>query len=279
MTRTGLALAAAERIPPSVWRPLARVGGAAAALRPPRALRQWQLNAQTITGQAPTRRQTAAAAASWARNLAESAQLSRWSAQDVLSTVLISDEDRTRLVEAHRAGGAVVALPHMGSWDLAGAWACLNGLPVATVAEQIPEFEYFVRVRERLGFRVYGLGQPDLMARLEADQRAGRMSCLLSDRYFGRGGVDVAWPTADGPVPGRMPAGAAQLSLATGATLFGAASHYRGTRMQLVISTAISGPDVPSRNQALATFFATQIRAHVTDWHMLQPFFTGVRAA
>ena len=47
--------------------------------------------------------------------------------------------------------GAIVALPHMGNWDLAGAWACLTGMPVTTVAERLrPEslYDRFVAYRE-----------------------------------------------------------------------------------------------------------------------------------
>ena len=52
---------------------------------------------------------------------------------------------------AYAGPGAVVALPHSGNWDLAGAWACLTGMPVTTVAEQLSEAEYaaFMAFRER----------------------------------------------------------------------------------------------------------------------------------
>lgn len=276
----GRALAIAAHVPPALWRPAVRAGAVLASLRPPRALRQWQLNAEVVTGRMPTRRETARAAASWARNLFESAQLSRWTAQDVASTVVISDEDRARLLGAHHDGGAVVALPHMGSWDLAGAWACLNGMPVSTVAEELAaeEFQFFVRVREALGMTVHGHRTPQVLSVLEAEQRAGRLVCLVGDRNLGRGGVRVSWATATGEARVRMPAGAAHLSLATGATLLGIACRYEGNRMRLVVSQPIGGDDVQARTQGLADFFSGQVRADVVDWHVLVPFFPGVVA-
>ncbi|MEL4359383.1 MULTISPECIES: LpxL/LpxP family acyltransferase [unclassified Luteococcus] len=278
MTLTRMALTAAEQVPAAVLRPLAQAGGRLAALHPPRGLRQWQLNVATMTGQQPSRQQTSAAAASWARNLAESAQLGRWTPEQVLGSVRISPADRERLLGLHATTGVVAALPHMGSWDLAGAWACLNGLPVSTVAEEIPEFDYFVGVRQALGMRVYGLRDPRVVARLAADRRAGRLVCLLSDRYFGRGGVPVRWPTATGPVDGRLPGGAAHLALSTGASLLGIASHYEPDGMRLVVSQPLRGQSVEAMVQQLADFFAGQIRNNPTDWHMMQPLFPG-RAA
>ena len=55
---------------------------------------------------------------------------------------------------------AIVALPHMANWDLAGAWACLTGMPVTTVAERLrPESLYnrFVDYRRQLGMDVIAL--------------------------------------------------------------------------------------------------------------------------
>ena len=277
MSGATAAMAVASRIPAGVWQPLSRAGAALVALRPPRPLRQWQQNAEVVTGRRPDRAETRAAGTSWARNLFETLQLEHWSHEQVQATVIISDDDMARLQEAQRTTGLVVALPHMGSWDLVGAWACLNGLPVSTVAEQVPAFEYFVRVREALGMRVYGLRDRGVMRRLEADQRAGRVVCLVSDRHFGHGGVPVSWHTATGEQALRMPAGAAHLSLATCATLLGAACHYEGDRMRVVVSGPADADDVAGRNQQLADFFCEQVRSDVVDWHVLQPFFEGVR--
>ena len=38
--------------------------------------------------------------------------------------------------------GAVIALPHSGNWDLAGAWAVHSGMPVTTVAERLADADF-----------------------------------------------------------------------------------------------------------------------------------------
>ncbi len=285
MSRYYTALRLAERIPPALWRPALWLGGHAAALRPPRPLRQWQLNAATVTGTAPGHMLTARAATSWGRNLFESVQLGRWSADQVERTVVVDPAGRQRLFGAHRDGGVVVALPHTGSWDLAGAWACRNGLPVSTVAEELDaeEFGFFVAVREALGMKVYGHRDPTVVGRLERDLREGRVVCLLSDRNFGRRGTPVQWPVAEGSTTVRMPGGAAHLAVSTGATLLGIACRYEGRRMRLVVSEPIRPPadgadPLVAMNQQLADFFGEQVRDGVEDWHMLQRFFPGVVA-
>lgn len=277
MTATGRALRLAERTPAWLLAGAGALAAEALSFRPPRPVRQWQVNAMVATGQAPSRRQTAGAIRSWARNLGESAQLAHWSAERVADTIIISDEDRARLLGAHRDGGAVVALPHMGSWDLAGAWACGMGMPVSTVAEQIPEFDYFVAARQRIGMKVHGHRAGHLVPTLAEDLRAGHLVCLLSDRKLGSGGTPVEWPTPTGPLPVRLPAGAATIALQTGATLLGIACHYEERKMRLVVSPAITpaahADPVTSLNQQLADFFASQVSSNPVDWHMLQRFF------
>ena len=64
-----------------------------------------------------------------------------------------------RLHEDVRVGSVVMALPHMGNWDLIGAWACRELATVLTVAERLkPDdlFEQFVSFREGLGMRIIG---------------------------------------------------------------------------------------------------------------------------
>ena len=54
----------------------------------------------------------------------------------------------------------MLALPHLGNWDFAGAWLAGQGYTVTVVAEPLepPElFEWFVETRRRLGMRVIAL--------------------------------------------------------------------------------------------------------------------------
>ena len=73
--------------------------------------------------------------------------------------------------------GAVVALPHTGNWDHAGAWAVLEGMPMATVAERLePEslFERFVDFRTSLGMEVLPLGATQRVRHAGAAAASGR---------------------------------------------------------------------------------------------------------
>ena len=57
-----------------------------------------------------------------------------------------------------RAGtGVILALPHLGNWDVAGAWLAHRGHQLTVVAEpaEPPElFEWFVEERRALGMEV-----------------------------------------------------------------------------------------------------------------------------
>ena len=69
-----------------------------------------------------------------------------------------------RLDAAAASGhGVILALPHLGHWDLGGAWLARQGYQITVVAETLdpPElFDWFVATRTRLGLRVLALG-PD----------------------------------------------------------------------------------------------------------------------
>lgn len=276
-------LGLAGHLPDSLWRPGAQLAGSVLARFPTAGVRRWRGNAQTMTGQRPSPAQTRRAVVSWMRTTVTSMQLSRWSGERIDATV---DHDPAQLQALRRAcrdRGALVALPHMGSWDLAGAWVARRGMPVTTVAEHLPEAEFrlFVRTRERLGMRVLGYREPGTVRHLVEDLSGHRLVCLVADRDLSGGGVPVGWATADGPVPGSMPAGPAHLAVLTGAALIGAACSYRGPdRMRIefspILEPAAGGTSrqrVGQLTERLAEWFSAQIRDQVCDWHMFQPFF------
>ena len=134
-----------------------------------------------------------AALASYLRAFYEVLALPDWSETEIRTRVTAVNEAAVR--DAHAGPGAVVALPHSGNWDLAGAWACVTGMPVTTVAEQLPDREFadFVAFREGLGLQVLSHRDPGVLAALvEAIQRR-RVVCLLADRDLTGTGVPVAW--------------------------------------------------------------------------------------
>ncbi|MGI3782039.1 MAG: hypothetical protein ACRYG2_14830, partial [Janthinobacterium lividum] len=116
--------------------------------------------------------------AAYVRTFWEVLALPRWTRSDVLDRVELVDEPRVR--EAFATTGAVIALPHSGNWDLAGAWACLTGMPVTSVAEQLGTEEYaaFLAFREGLGMEILSHRAPALVDTLVEHVARGRLVCL-----------------------------------------------------------------------------------------------------
>ncbi len=208
----------------------------------------------------------------------EAFRLPSWSHNRIVDMVVTTNESSLREVHA-RGRGAIVALPHMGNWDLAGAWACLTGLPVSTVAERLrPESLYnrFVSYRAQLGIEVEplsGAGNPMTAMRGALDR--GRVVCLLADRSFGRGGVDVSLLGE----AARLPGGPATLARMCKVPVIVATSSYRGPLMHLQISDPIDPVagrgGVEATTQQIADEFGDAIRRTPEDWHMLQPVFVS----
>lgn len=180
--------------------------------------------------------------------------------------------------------GVLVALPHLGNWDVAGAWLASRGYAVTVVAEpaEPPElFDWFVATRERLGMRVVGLG-PDAGSVLLRDLAAGRVVCLLCDRDLTGDGVEVKF---FGETT-RFPAGPAVLALRSGAPLLPAGTYFRGAgehgaHILPPIPAGREGrlrDDVAHVTQTLADTFEDLIRAAPDQWLMLQAPWPGEAA-
>jgi KDO2-lipid IV(A) lauroyltransferase len=190
-----------------------------------------------------------------------------------------------------RGRGVILALPHMGNWDLAGAFLARRGYPFTTVAERLEPaelFDRFVAFRSGLGMEVLPLtgNAAPPMGVLEERLRAGGVICLLADRDMSNRGVEVSFFGR----PARMAAGPAALALRTGATLLPVTCPYLTPRTMLaaVHPPVYGGPGAPagttvdSLTQALADAFATGpdgIAAHPEDWHMLARLWAVEREA
>jgi phosphatidylinositol dimannoside acyltransferase len=209
-------------------------------------------------------------------------------------TFRLPDWDRDRVVGSVRAEhtevlfdnlaagrGVVAALPHMGNWDHAGAWASGVGAPVTTVAERLrPEelYERFLAYRESLGMEILPLtgGDRDVFRSLLRRAKEGRLVPLLADRDLTATGTPVEFFGATA----RMPSGPAALALASGAALVPVTLHTEGRapRHRLVIRfhDEVLPPDGSNREriavmmQRVADVFAKGIAEHPEDWHMLQ---------
>ncbi|GIH94356.1 phosphatidylinositol mannoside acyltransferase [Planobispora siamensis] len=175
--------------------------------------------------------------------------------------------------------GVVLALPHMGNWDQAGAWLIgASGMPFTTVAERLkPEslFRRYTAFREGLGMEVLPLtgGDGHNFGTLAQRLRAGRAVALPAERDLTAKGVEVQFFGA----ATRMPAGPALLAVHTGAALLPALPYFHGRDWGLDIAEEIEVPAEGTRQekaaivlQSLAMAFEKGISEHPEDWHMLQ---------
>ena len=216
---------------------------------------------------------------SYLRYWCESFRMPVWSRERIAAS--FEPEFIERLDDAMASGrGAVLALPHMGNWDLAGAWVVVRGYPFATVAERLnPEklFDRFVAYREGLGMEVLPLtGGANTLATLAKRLRAGGLVCLVGDRDLSASGVDVTFLGE----AARMPAGPAVLAVQTGAVLLPVTLWYDGTPvMKGRLHEEVAVPEAGSKRekaatmtQVLADVWSEGVREHPQDWHMLQRF-------
>lgn len=213
---------------------------------------------------------------SYFRYWCDAFRLPDWSENRIMDTFRMGN--KAVLDRAVAAGtGAIVALPHAGNWDHAGAFASLNWDGIVSVAEDLkPErlTKKFLEFRETLGMEIITLapGQ-DVFSELVDRIERGKIVALLGDRDLTSSGVPVEF---FGDTT-RMPAGPAALAARTGAPLFTATLYYEGPDAVADISEAIPVSEDSDKNaavrtttQALADRIAAGIAEHPHDWHMLQ---------
>ena len=271
-----------------LWRPVSVLGTVVLATAPGgfTPVRQWRLNYERVQGRPAGWTTTYRAFIGWMENTMISLQLAGWSEARIRRRIVMEDSDAwARLEAAHAEGGVVAALPHMGSWDLVGAYACLEGLPVTSVAEGLPDgqFEYFRDLRARLGFRIYDVRDRAVFTHLRDDLDEGRVVCLVADRDFSRRGVPVTWHLPAGDARITMPPGPGLLAQQTGRPLFGAVTWFgRAGRLHVLVrgpmDVARGADGLEAGVQELADFFCAQISERTVNWHMMQRFFKGVVA-
>ncbi|MET9546280.1 phosphatidylinositol mannoside acyltransferase [Streptomyces sp. NPDC006627] len=213
---------------------------------------------------------------SYLRYWMESFRLPSWSRERIKDGVDV--KDLHHLTDGLAAGkGAVVALPHLANWDLAGAWVTTRlETPFTTVAERLkPEtlYDRFVAYRESLGMEVLPHTGGSAFGTLARRLRAGGLVCLVADRDLSASGVEVKFFGESA----RMPGGPAMLAQQTGALLLPVTLWYDGPVMKGRIHPPVDVPETGTRaektsvmTQALADAFATGIADHPEDWHMLQ---------
>jgi len=214
-----------------------------------------------------------AAVSSYMRYWCDTFRSPDWSKEKIFATVSVTREEL--LTEPMRDGrGVVVALPHAGNWDHAGAYFCVMGFPLVAVVEKLkPEalFNKFLEYRQNMGMEILST-ESRSMATLMQRAREGALIALVSDRDLSRSGVDVNFFG----YRARMPAGAALLAIRTGIPLITAQVSYTASGIHIEFnSVAIpaDGSDTERVSQVVqkcADLFEAGIAKAPQDWHMLQ---------
>jgi KDO2-lipid IV(A) lauroyltransferase len=202
---------------------------------------------------------------------------------------LVRTENEAPVRKALESGGIILTLPHMGNWDLAGAWAAKEFGSLCTVAERLrPEGIYrkFLRVREEAGITLRPLtGEAGIYEYLRDSVTSGKVVALLGDRDVARNGMGNEFFNHRAS----LPVGAAMLALDTGRPLFSCAAWYDGDTMVISFDDQIHVDQMPpvgrERLRAaqevtakVAHNFEKHVRAHPDNWHMLQPVWSDLTA-
>lgn len=282
--------ALARAIPERVAYGLAHIAGGVAARRSKKK-QQVAANLARITGAAPdsahVRGLVVATFRSYAKYWLETFRLVREGRDFFLERFRAEGAENIDRALAH-GKGVVVAVGHLGNWDAAGAWVGARGNRLVTVAEVLKPrrmFDFFVEHRSRLGMTIYA-AEPGVTERLVEAVEQGAVVAILADRDLKGNGPVVTFFGEETTFPG----GAASIALRSGAPLLVAGVYAvrlpGGKRgWQADISSPLELPPERGRDavqevtQRVATHMEELIRRRPEEWHVLQPFWTGDRAA
>ncbi|UQA96490.1 phosphatidylinositol mannoside acyltransferase [Streptomyces halobius] len=276
----GLGWATVKKLPEGVAVRLGRQIADIAWKRRGKGVRRLESNLARVVPDASSQRLAELSRAgmrSYMRYWMESFRLPAWSEERVKAG--FTPQDIHYLTDGLASGrGVVLALPHMGNYDLAGVWATTKlDIPFTTVAERLkPEtlYDRFVAYREGLGMEVLPHTGGAAFGTLARRLRAGGLVCLVADRDLSASGIEVKF---FGETT-KMPAGPAILALQTGAMLLPVTLWYDDSPILRgrvhpeieVPETGTRGEKAAVMTQQLADAFASGIADHPQDWHMLQ---------
>jgi KDO2-lipid IV(A) lauroyltransferase len=276
----GLGWGAVKTLPEPAARALGRTVADATWRRHGKGVQRLEANLARVVpdaGPEELRELSKAGMRSYLRYWMESFRLPAWSKDRIRGG--FDPEGLHHLTDALASGrGVVLALPHMGNYDLAGAWVTTKlNTPFTTVAERLePEtlYDRFVAYREGLGMEVLPHTGGAAFGTLARRLRAGGLVCLVADRDLSVSGVEVDFFGERT----RMPAGPTMLAQQTGALLLPVTLWYDDSPvMRGRVHPPVPVPEEGDRasrtgvmTQALADAYASGIAEHPQDWHMLQ---------
>ena len=172
-----------------------------------------------------------------------------------------------------RGKGAIMALPHMGSWDMSGAFAGALGYSVSAVTERFPGTlnDAVVQTRRAFGLSVLAMGRSAVHAITEALSANGVVA-LVCDLEQGPG-VAVDFFGRRAIVPG----GPAAIAIKTGAALIPVYQYATApSRYHVHVDPELAvraGATRESLMQRVIDRFETFIRARPDQWYAFRPMF------
>ena len=236
-------------------------------------LRKNLMNVKPEYSKAQMENLVATGMSSYMRYWCDTFRFPNWDKDRINSTVTVTRENL--LLDGIKSGrGVIVSLPHAGNWDHAGAYFCLKGIHLVTVAERLkPErlFLEFLRYRQAMGMEVLALDSRSIVT-LAQRLREGHLVALVADRDLSKSGIDVQFFGK----PSRMPAGSAVLALKTGAVFLTAFVNYTQSGIHITFDEIALPQDGTQEEkvsylvQQSANNFERGIAGHPEDWHMLQ---------
>lgn len=246
-------------------------------------VRQLEMNLARVHGYLATdpriRKLSLLTLQSYMRYYCETFLLPKWNKEKILRTV--QTENVEPLETALKSGGAVLCLPHLANWDLAGAWAALYFGSVCSVAERLrPEgvFQKFLAMRAALGVKLMPLtGEGGTYEFLRDHVIQGELVALLGDRDVAKSGMNNQFFGHRATIP----IGAALLAIDTGRPLFTCAPWYDGETMVITFDNEIEFDRSPVQGRErlrlaqevtaqIIRNLETHISAHSANWHQLQ---------
>jgi lauroyl/myristoyl acyltransferase len=191
---------------------------------------------------------------------------------DLVMRVTLDGRDRLDAALSH-GRGAIMAVPHMGSWDMAGSYAGALGYGISAVADRFPGSlnEAVVATRQRFGMNVIMLGRAAVRSLTEA-LRANHIVALLCDLEQGPG-VDVRFFGRRAVVPG----GPAALAIKTGAPLMPACQYAIAPgRYRIYLDPPLAVGEGETKEhlmQRVIDRFQDFIRERPDQWYAFRPMF------
>ena len=210
---------------------------------------------------------------SYMRYWCDTFRLQDWSDERIIQTVTVTNEHLLTDAIAAKTG-VIVAVPHAGNWDHAGAYFCAKGIRLVTVAERLkPEklFLKFLAYRQAMGMEVLPL-DGRVLNTLQDRLNEGALVALVSDRDLSRSGIEIEFFGGKA----RMPAGPALLALRTKAPLITAFVTYTDNGVHIEFRNVVlpsegdESTKVKEIVQMTAQYFEDGISENPQDWHMLQ---------